>query len=228
MTRFLGRRAEAWNVLAQDADSRRGVERTIYRLLYRNWLPDLTGTQLKVFVFVMSRTLDWQKYAEAIPMSHFLGGLLDADGQEYRLDDGSFAARGTGISKEDTVRSAIAQLKMLDLITVFPGKKGSVTPANVYMPLSESRLAGFALNAGLGVLPDHLDHCWVDEHVWSGKKACRVVGYAGNELCLRAVQADCRDEQRSVFLSPQRFVRRMTLDEWQSVRKDRRRSERGA
>lgn len=218
MARFLGRRAEAWNTLARDDETRRGVERAIYRLLYRNWLPELTGTQLKVFAFIISRTLDWQKYAEAIPMSHFLDGLLDADCREFRLEDGSFASRGTGIAKEDTVRRAIGDLKAMHLITVFPGKRGTVTPANIYMPLSELKLAGFALNAGLGVLPDHLDFIWIDEHVWSGKKPCRVVGYAGNHLSLREVNVGDRGADERPFSAHQRFVRRMSLKEWRAMK----------
>lgn len=216
---YLGRRAETWNTLAKDANSRRGVERAIYRLLFRNWLPDLSGTQLKVFSYIMSRTLDWQKYAEAIPMSHFIHGLRDADGHEFRLDDGGFASRGTGISKEDTVRRAINELKDLDLVTVFPGKRGSMTPANVYMPLSENRLAGFALNAGLGILPNHFDIYWIDEHVWSGNRACQVVGYSGEDLCLREIGMDARTANPPFFSTPQRFVRRMTFDEWFPLRK---------
>lgn len=217
MSRYLGRRAENWNKLAQDADSRRGVERTINRLLHRNWLPDISGNQFKVYSFILARTLSWQKYAEAIPMSHFLHGLIEADGNSYRLDDGTFACRGTGISKEDTVRSAISQLKALDLITVFPGQRGTVTPANVYMPLSELSLAGFALNAGLGVLPDHLDFYWVDEHVWWKRRACRVVGYSGDELCLREV-GEGLETSGPLFCAATGDVRRMNLEEWQSLK----------
>lgn len=216
MSRYLGRRAENWNKLAQDCESRRGVERTIYRLLHRNWLSQISGNQLKVYLFILSRTLDWQKYAEAIPMSHFLNGLVEADGSLLRLEGGAPVSCGTGIMKEDTVRAAISLLKELGLITVFPGKRGTVTPANVYMPLSEMTLAGFALNAGLGVLPDHMDYIWVDEHVRWSNKPWRVVGYAGDQLCLREAGAS---SDTPVSTASPAWVRRLSLSDWQSLKK---------
>lgn len=216
LSRYLGRRAENCNKLAQDCDSRRGVERNVYRSLHRNWLSELSGSQLKVYLFILSRTLDWQKYAEAIPMAHFLNGLVEADGSLLRLECGAPVSRGTGIMKEDTVRTAIGFLRTLELITVFPGKRGTVTPANVYMPLSERMLAGFALNAGLGVLPDHMDFIWVDEHVWWSNKPWRVVGYAGDQLCLR--EAGASNDTPVLAASPA-WVRRLSLSDWQSLKK---------
>lgn len=225
MARYLGRQAESWNRLAQDNESRRGVERSIYRQLHRNWLPDLSGNQVKVYLFILGRTLDWQKYAEAIPMSHFLNGLVEADGNLLRSDNGAPASRGTGIMKEDTVRAAIRVLKDLRLITVFPGRQGSITPANVFMPLSETMLAGYVLNAGLGVLPDHMDFYWVDEHVWLASKPCRVVGYASHDLCLRPIGCG---EDTPIIRASTASVRRLNLAEWQYWKNPRPPSERAA
>lgn len=151
-------------------------------------------------------------------MSHFLRGLVEADGEPFRLEDGAPACRGTGIAKEDTIRSIIEKLKAIEFVTVFKGTRGTITPANVYMPLSERWLAGYTLNAGLGVLPDHIDDYWIDEHVWWQNVPCRVVGYAGHGVRLREIKR--WDEMVGPIVpAPVCGLRRMTLSEWSAMKK---------
>jgi hypothetical protein len=181
-------------------------------------MPSLSGNQFKVYSFILSRTLGWQKYAEAIPMSHFLHGLQEADGSNFQLEDGSPASRGTGICKEDTVRAALSALEGLQLITVFPGRRGTMTPANVFMPLSENMLAGFLLNAGMGVLPDHLPSIWLDEHVWCRRVPWRVIGYKDEGLILREVVDQGKDLKSEIVAKPGE-VRRLDFSEWRQITK---------
>lgn len=132
-------RACSINAFAQgDPYIRSWVEREWNRTFERALLPELSPSALKCLLAIKSRTLGWMKYAEAIPISHFVNGMVDRFGCA-RLDEGGrplFA--GSGIAKEDTVRSALKTLDQAGLITKMVGSADPGTGANIYMPFQRS------------------------------------------------------------------------------------------
>lgn len=219
MSRYLGYQGTHWNALSDHDNSRRHVERTIYRLLHRDWMPLLTGNQYKVFSFILGRTLGWQKYAEAIPMSHFLHGMTEADGTPFQLENGQYACLGTGIKKEDTVREAISVLRENHYITVFSGKRGTVTPANVYMPMAEHDLAITVLEGEAKILPEHLPLFYPGEHVLFDRQVHRIID-AGRDT-VRILEVSRYGDpvtDRSVIVS-NNDITRMRPDEWKKFTK---------
>jgi len=218
MARYLGYKATHWNKIAEYAEARRHTENAIYRYLHRAWMPELSGIQYKVYSFVISRTLGWQKYAEAIPMRHFIDGLCEADGSLHRGDEGFPACAGTGIRKEDTVRSALEHLRTNKFITIFPGKRGTVTPANVFLPLSEVSLARLAVSGGAPTLPEHLPMFFVGEHVWLGEAICRVTGIESDAVRVHRVDKYGHlMGERSIVGNHE--VERVRPDDWKSFKK---------
>lgn len=218
MTRYLGYKATHWNRISEHAESRRYVESLVNRHLHRVWMASLTGAQFKVYSFIVARTLGWQKYAEAIPVRHFIDGLCEADGTLYRDDEGLPACAGTGIRKEDTIRAALEHLRQSDLITVFPGKRGTVTAANVFLPLGEDRLATLAVRGGAPVLPEHLTRFYVGEHVtWNGE-ICRITGIEIDAVRLQPVSRSGHLREQK-YTAPDREVERVRLDDWKAFKK---------
>lgn len=217
MSRYLGYQATHWNKIADHSESRRFVEAYIHRRLFRAWLPGLSGNQLKIYLFIISRTLGWQKYAEAIPMRHFLSGIQEADGSLYKDEEGVPASSGTGICKEDTVRDAVSFLRSKRFITVFPGKRGTVTAANVYLPLAEDLLAAVALKGGCGVLPEHIMLYVPGEHVWHEGDIWQITSVEIDAVGIRPVNRWGDMTGKTVFV-PDHIVERVRLDEWKTFK----------
>src|SRR5438067_243832 len=65
-------------------------------------LPDLSGAELKVLLYITRRTFGFKKSSDAISLSQMLAGITTRDGRV--LD------RGVGLSKKTLLR-AIASLK---------------------------------------------------------------------------------------------------------------------
>ena len=217
MSRYLGYQATHWNRIADHSESRRFVEAYIHRRLFRAWLPGLSGNQLKVYLFVISRTLSWQKYAEAIPIRHFISGIQEPDGSLYKDDEGVPACSGTGICKEDTVRDALSFLRTKGFISVFPGKRGTVTAANVYLPLAENLLAAVALRGGCGVLPEHMSMHIAGEHVWYEGDVWRITSVEIDALGIRPVSRWGDMTGKTVYVADD-SVERVRLDEWKAFK----------
>lgn len=217
MVHYLGYQPSQWNKLAQHDESRRFVERAINRHLTRIWMPELSPVQFKVYSFIIARTLGWQKYAEAIPMSHFLGGMREADGFLYRMEDGEPACAGTGIKKDDTVREAIRYLRKRGMVSVFLGKPGTVTTANVYLPLSERNLAILAIKGGIGVLPEHLEGFYLGEHVKFDGAICQVIAQGAEDLRVQQINKYGNPLGEPLTIS-HRKLDRVEFSEWRSFK----------
>ena len=71
-------------------------------VLFDCLMPDLTGAELKVLLYIIRRTLGFKKNADNIALSQMLTGITRHDG--VQLD------RGTGLSKK-TLLAAIASLE---------------------------------------------------------------------------------------------------------------------
>ena len=207
---------QSWNDFSTLSRFRSDVERAWERWFYREQLPLVTDSELRVITFIKSRTLDWQKFAEVIPMSVFLNGLREDDGG-YMLDrEGERLCSGCGIRKEDTVRDALKRLRARGLITCFPGVRGSRYPANTYMALGEIQLADMLIQAGCGILPRHLEQWWRGEHVRAREGGMwRIADVGGENLVVEEVLSGLEPTGRCrEFLPAELF--RPSLDDWLS------------
>lgn len=202
-----------WNEFSEDDRVRSCIERNWERWFFREQLPHVDNSELRVILNIKSRTLDWQKFAEAIPMSHFLHGVRD-EGELLRLSCGQPVSSGCGISKEDTVRAAIKRLLARDLITCFPGVRGSRTPANIYMPFSEARLANMLTETDRPILPHHVRNWRIGEHVKARKGGFwRIVRPDGDKIVAAEVlEGRVETWREQTFISPD--LTRPTLAEW--------------
>lgn len=210
----LGLIPDAWNERAQCKELRSNVEREWNRHLERSMIPVIDGTCLKCLILIKGRTLGWQKFAEAIPMHHFLNGILDEDGEVRIGIDGLPYCSGTGIAKEDTIRAALKRLELAGLITRLPGVRGFGTPVNVFLPCSQRWLAESVLAAGGGVLPGCVPGLFRGEHVATkDEKIWEVVGGRDHFIDIARVSAPGQyvGEKRTV-VSPD--VRRLSLADW--------------
>ncbi len=70
--------------------------------LFDELLPDFSGAELKVLLYIMRRTMGFKKDSDAISLSQICGGITKRDGQT--LD------RGTGLSRS----SAFAAIRSLE------------------------------------------------------------------------------------------------------------------
>lgn len=161
----IGRIGDDWNRHATRDRIRSFVEREWNRQLERALLPSLFGSKLSTLLFIKARTLGWQKFAEVIPMHHFISGMLDEDGEVRLGQDLRPLCSGSGIKKEDTVRAAWKGLEQAGLITKLPGPGGIGVSVNVFMPCSQDWLARKMLEAGAGVVPAHLSTYFAGEHI---------------------------------------------------------------
>jgi len=148
----LGPELDAWNQLAHDDEARvrYGVERRCRKFMCRRLLPRLTGSQIRIMLFIADRTLSWGWYAEVIPYSHFIRGVRDQQG-DLIIDGEGNPLNGCGISKEETLRIGIQQLIDGGAIERFPVRvSGRTTYA--YMPASRRNLAKWIIDCE-GSLP---------------------------------------------------------------------------
>ncbi|WP_341631183.1 hypothetical protein [Sphingomonas agri] len=212
---YIGQEPEIWNEFASSLNPVRSeVERRWERTIFRQLLPRLRSSELRVWLFIKSRTLDWQKFAEAISMDHFLEGMRDERGELKCTPDGEPITSGCGIKKEDTVRTAMNSLRRKGAIEVFPGKRGSATPANVYMPLSRTRLSKWLVEAGSGVLPTCAPFV-SGEHVRRLDAVWRITAVEEGVLRLRKVLSCDFVTHEEIVASPEE-VERLTPEEWKS------------
>jgi hypothetical protein len=72
------------------------------------WMPQLTGAQIKVFLYVCRRTLGFKKRVDAVSLEQLSTGIVKRNGE--RLDG------GTGLHKASVVRAA-RELEELGLIS---------------------------------------------------------------------------------------------------------------
>lgn len=217
----LGKVPNSWNEFAADKSLRSEIERGWERHIYRALLPSLEGSELKVLIFIKSRTLDWQKFAEAIPMSHFLSGVTDPDGSLLLDGEGRPYSAGTGIRKEDTVRAAIKSLEARKLITVFRAKRGSVNAANVYIPYEESKLAHELLSLGSRILPRYARGLYAREAVVAREGFWQLIRSKGEliEACRLQPGGHPTEDVSALDASE---LRRPLRSEWESFRVERR------
>lgn len=211
----LGSIPDTWNDYAQRNEVRSHVEREWNRQLERALLPCLDATSLKCLVLIKGRTLGWQKYAEAIPMQHFLCGILDEEGEVRLGTDMRPYCSGTGIAKEDTVRAALKRLDQGGLITRIRGIRGYGTPVNVFMPFSQQWLSRKILEAGGGILPAHVPGHFHGEHVRTRDgRVWEIVGGRDHFIEIEEVTSPGRrsGESRSV-VSPE--ISRLSYSDWQ-------------
>jgi hypothetical protein len=210
---YYSRLPRTWNEFSEDNRLRSCIERDWERWFFREQLPHVDNSELRAILTIKSRTLDWQKFAEAIPMSQFLHGVME-DGDLLRLSCGQPVFSGCGISKEDTVRAALKRLLARDLIACFPGVRGSRTPANVYMPVSEARLADMLIANNCPILPQHVRTWHVGEHVKARQGGMwRLVRPEGDMFVAVEVLQGRVETWKEKFLVPP-DLNRPTLAEW--------------
>jgi len=215
MALTLGDEAQAWNLLAEHHKKTRSfVEREYDRLLLRSLINDVSSTEFKVLAFIKGRTLGWQKYAEAIPYSHFTRGIRDKQ-DEYVLDShgGTPVAKGINIVKEDTVRIAVHRLKAQGLLTVFPGGFRTDTPSNVYLAMGRRVLCHLIVEGG-GWLPDFAPYTRGEYLLDEDEKRVLVLHKLEDQI---ATVSGCREwgsPLGRVVTMPISRLRRMDPDEW--------------
>jgi hypothetical protein len=214
MHRTLGRKPDQWNEVASIDKKRSLVERETTRRLAREVAPTLSPSELRAYLYIIGRTFGWQKYAEAIPMSHFLNGLVDHAGGPLTDQYDRIVSAGSGIKTEDSVRKAVASLRDQYLITVFPGKSGTAAPANVYMPLHWSTLGKLLVDEEGGILPACYPGFLPGEFVVLEDRAWQVTDVNGTHLRV-APATDRRrvNTAKSVIVNCDE-PRRMTVREW--------------
>ena len=206
----LGPEGDAWNEVARLDKPRSEIERNWERYCWRTLLPSLDRTELVVFGFIKSRTLDWQKYAEAIPMTVFRNGIRDVY-DEPRLDPSGLPyCSGTGLSKEDTVRAAVQRLEQRQLITVIHGRSGCVPACNIYMPFSRGKLAEMLVDAD-GILPDCFPHLVIGEAVLFEDRFCRVEEHSADRVEIRPISLNSKSAD--VRTAHRKAVRRPSVEE---------------
>lgn len=86
-----------------------GLYMDVMRAIHDTYFDQLQPSQLNVLLFILGRTLRYNKVAQSIFMPQFLGGVRNADQVVI--------SRGTGLS-ESTVRSSIQAVAKMDLIEV--------------------------------------------------------------------------------------------------------------
>ena len=215
--RNLGQKADQWNEFAQIKEVRSYIERTSRRRVERHLLPCLKNSQLRALLFIGSRTVGWQKFAEAIPKTHFQRGLVD-DGKSALLDeDGGPLCTGAGLSKEETIRSACNSLENQGIITIFPGRPGTLQPAHVFMPFGEATLAHLLIEAGSKVLPRCAPIVVPGEHLIAREAVWQVLEVRGSRLsCVEMERKNQEGEQAELDVSE---CRRMSLASWEQFEK---------
>ena len=118
----------------------RGVAQR-YRKIQTRYLCQIKPPATKaVLDAIVSRTLDFRKFAEKITYKQFVDGVVDKGGQKLLLDeDGVPIFNGLEISKT-TVATSIHDLLRHRLIERFSYMRGT-TVINAYMPFSREFLA---------------------------------------------------------------------------------------
>lgn len=217
MPRVLGAEPDEWNELAAFGTARSFVERELDRWVTRTLLPDLTFTELRAFCFVKSRTLGWQKFAEAIPMKHFIHGLRDNDGHLLRDVHGTILSAGAGIGKEDTVKLALDGLAKKGLLTAYRAPTGSRL-ANVYMAVSARRLGEMFIAGGAGILPRHHPHTVPGEHVIYDQRLWQVLSVEEGRANLQQIREGRRAIGPMITISILETFR-PSPDQWETLRK---------
>jgi phage replication O-like protein O len=116
-------------------------------VLFDEQLPDLSGAELKVLLYIMRRTYGFKKDSDNISLSQIMKGIMTRDGRV--LD------RGTGLSK-DSVTKAVKSLEQLGFIhrqrrssathgdesTCYTLNRGPVSENRTPSPLSENQTRG--------------------------------------------------------------------------------------
>ncbi len=111
--------------------------------LFDLWLPQLTGAELKILLYIVRRTFGFKKDADAISLNQICEGITTRDGRV--LD------RGTGLCKTSAYK-AIQRLEGLGLIDVERGQthKGD-SATNIY----RLRFCGLESTDGLVQIGTH-------------------------------------------------------------------------
>jgi|GEM_PF-5557620 len=208
----LGHEPDTWNDIARINSTRSFVERTTTRRVYRELAAELPPAQLRVLLFIMGRTFGWQKYAEAIPMQHFLNGFVNGSGELVRDEHGAILCAGSGVAKDETVRKATRALEDGGLITVFRGARHTITPANIYMPLQVDELARLIVAGGDGVLPSFYPGILKGELVVVNGEFWSVVSVVGTYAKLKPAMANRRPP--GDYSCDTREIRRVAPREW--------------
>ncbi|MAH14838.1 MAG: hypothetical protein CMN65_03660 [Sphingomonadaceae bacterium] len=215
--RSLGRNADQWNEFADTKEVRSHVERTYRRQVERDLLPRLKNSQLRALLFIGSRTVGWQKFAEAIPKTHFQRGLVDEEKSALLDERGVTLCAGAGLSKEETIRSACNSLARQGIITIFPGRPGTLQPAHVFMPFSEASLARLLIEAGSKVLPRCAPIVVPGEHLFARDAVWRVLDVRDSRLsCVEMERKNQEGERAELDVSE---CRRMSLASWEQFEK---------
>ncbi len=210
--RSLGRHPDQWNTFAKHIpEVRSKIERDVNRLLVRDLMGHLDASEYRVLHFIIGRTLGWQKFAEAVPMSHFLNGMRDADGDLAVDEQGKPYCRGVGLRKDETIRAAVRRLETRRFITVFDGKPGTLQPANVYMPFHARYLSEALIAAGSGVLP------WcapvtVGEHIFARDAIWQVIDIGKGPERLGCLRVSTRDRETAIL--PIAECERIDVEVW--------------
>lgn len=216
--RTLGRQADEWNMFAQHLpEARSKIEREMNRRLVRDYIGHLDGTEFRILCFIIGRTLGWQKFAEAIPMSHFRRGLVEPDGALSLGEEGRPYCSGVGLRKEETIRSAVQRLEHRGLITTFPGRPGTIQPANVYLPFSVQTIAQSLIDAGSGVLPKCAP-VTIGEHVFGRNAVWSVCDVSKGQDRVGLVCVSSGDNEAKLL--PAVEFSRIPLDVWRDFRGD--------
>ena len=98
--------------------------------LFDQLLPDLTGNELKVLLYIFRRTLGFKKREDAVALSQLVDGIVhrEPDGTETRLD------RGAGVSRRGAMR-AIRSLEEEGIIEIVRAQTSvGDSEINVYRP----------------------------------------------------------------------------------------------
>jgi DNA-binding transcriptional ArsR family regulator len=85
-------------------------------VLFDSLMHDMTGAELKCFLYLCRRTFGFKRESDRISLSQFIGGIKRRDGT--RLDS------GTGLAKSSVV-SALASLKEKGLVCIDSGVSDS-------------------------------------------------------------------------------------------------------
>jgi hypothetical protein len=86
--------------------------------LFDELLPELTGAELKILLYVVRRTLGWKKDGDYISLTQLTRGI--------RRADGTVTDRGTGLSRETAVTAA-RELVRRGYLAVRAGRRGNLS-----------------------------------------------------------------------------------------------------
>lgn len=75
------------------------------------YMADLSGTEVRVMLYIYRRTLGFQKVGDPISYNQFLNGIVTRDGR--RLDD------GCGVRSRSTLNAALKRLEEKKLIKAY-------------------------------------------------------------------------------------------------------------